>query len=402
MSRSENERAEPHVLTLTPFFPSTDNPVSGCFVAETVESLRKLGVQANVMAVSPFHYAVRYATSAAPADWVRYLQIPGNLGLPTAGNFLYSRLLERVKRLHARNTIDVIHAHAALPCGHAAMLLSSRLRIPFVVTVHGLDVFNSCYQSGKAAAWRRDVSLRTYRAAETVICISGKVQTILKAGCPPDVRSTIVYNAVDSNLFSSDSGDGLGILVVGTLLPSKGHELVLRALKSLERPHPDLHCSIIGEGPYRAKFENLASELGIGRRVHFLGRQSRVEVAEAMRRCSVFVLPSRNEAFGCVYLEAMACGKPVIGCYSQGIDEVIDQGKNGWLIPPDGLEELTQALSVLLGSPEVSKKIGMAARETVVKKFTLWHQAEHLLTIYRGITAAKAAPPALPRVAGLQ
>jgi len=127
--------------------------------------------------------------------------------------------------------------------------------------------------------------------------------------------------------------------------------------------------------------------LGIAQRVQFVGRQSRTEVAEAMRRCSVFVLPSRNEGLGCVYLEAMSCGKPVIACRGQGIDEVIEHGANGWLIPVDGLGELVQGLSALLGSSELRARMGMAARQTVLENLTLSHQAQHLARIYRDAVA---------------
>ena len=86
----------------------------------------------------------------------------------------------------------------------------------------------------------------------------------------------------------------------------------------LKPSFPHLRCRIIGEGPDRARFEALARDLGIVQQVQFVGRQSRTEVAEAMRRCSVFVLPSSNEGLGCVYLEAMSCGKPVIGLSRAG------------------------------------------------------------------------------------
>ena len=156
---------------------------------------------------------------------------------------------------------------------------------------------------------------------------------------------------------------------------------------NLRPAFPRLQCRIIGEGSDRAEFEALARDLGIAQRVQFVGRQSRTEVAEAMRRCSVFVLPSRNEGLGCVYLEAMSCGKPVIACRGQGIDEVIEHGANGWLIPVDGLGELVQGLSALLGSSELRARMGMAARQTVLENLTLSHQAQHLARIYRDAVA---------------
>jgi teichuronic acid biosynthesis glycosyltransferase TuaC len=382
-----------HVLTLTPFFPSNQNEVSGCYVAEPFAQFREFGVDSSVVAVAPIYYPRRHSIPSAPADWVRYPQIPRTFGLSSAGKFLYARLFRRIQKLHCVKPIDVIHAHAALPCGHAAALLSRRLNIPFVVTVHGLDVFNNCHLGGTPASWRRQVSIEVYRAARTVICISGKVPEVLNAGTPAETVSTVVYNGVDPILFSPDSvgtrPTDQEILVVGMLLPSKGHELVLRALKNLTNSFPQLRCRIIGEGPCQAEFEALARDFGIEQRVNFVGRQSRSQVADAMRRCSVFVLPSWNEGLGCVYLEAMSSGKPVIACQGQGIDEVIEHGKNGWLIPAGGLEQLTQQLSVLLSSPELCARTGEAARRTILGKLTLTHQAQQLASIYRKIAASR-------------
>jgi teichuronic acid biosynthesis glycosyltransferase TuaC len=380
-----------HVLTLTPFFPSKENEVSGCFIQEPIQQLQQIGIDASTIAVSPFYYPRKHANSSAPADWVRYPQLPGILGLSSAGNLLYARLLRRVVKIHTTKPINVIHAHAALPCGHAAALLSKRFNIPFVVTVHGLDVFNTCFKGGIPAGWRRKTSIEVYRAARTVICISSKVQEILKHHMPAETRSAIVYNGVDPILFSPNPVElepiDQEILVVGNLLRSKGHELVLRALGNLRYSFPKLRCRIIGEGPDRGSLEALARDLGIPSQVKFVGRQNRSEVAEAMQRCSVFALPSRNEGLGCVYLEAMSCGKSAIGCRGQGIDEVIEHGRNGWLISVNGLEELIQGLATLLQSTELRTGIGTAARQTILEKLTLWHQTQELARIYRDAIA---------------
>jgi teichuronic acid biosynthesis glycosyltransferase TuaC len=400
-----------HVLTLTPFFPSAENEVSGCFVAESLDQLKTLGVDSTVIAVSPMHYARKNPSPSAAAEWVRYPQLPGNLGLSSAGKLLYARLAAKLRNLHKEKPIDVIHAHTALPCGHAAALLSKDLNVPFVVSLHGLDVFNTCFLDGIPARWRRKVSIDVYRAAQTVICISGRVQEVLRAGASTtgacaETRSTVVYNGVNPNLFSPASSEegpseedatenegegGAEILMVGNLLRGKGHELVLRAMAKLRSSFPEICCTIIGEGPDQAQYEALARELNISDRVEFRGRQSRAGVAEAVRRCSVFALPSRYEGLGCVYLEAMSCAKPVIACHGQGIDEVIENGKNGVLIPIDGLEELVQGLTTLLGSAGVRARIGEEARRTIVGKFTLAHQAEQLAAVYGHARQAREA-----------
>ena len=171
-----------------------------------------------------------------------------------------------------------------------------------MVTIHGLDVFNTCFLGGIPAAWRRKASVDVYRAARAVICISGKVQEILKTGTPAEIRSTIVYNGVNPILFSPSPVEvepfDPEILIVGNLLRSKCHELVLRALENLRPLFPQPRWRIIGEGPDRAQFEALVRDLGIGEQVQFAGRQGRAEVAEAMRRCSCSYCPAGIKVWG--------------------------------------------------------------------------------------------------------
>ncbi len=387
----KNIPANPHVLTLTPFYPSQHDEISGCFVAEAIRELEAQGVASSVMAVDSIYHPRKRSAAHAPADWVRYPQWPGNLGLSSAGRFLASVVFERVARLQREHPISVIHAHAALPCGHAASILSQRFGIPYVVTIHGLDVFNRCFEDGLAARWRRWRSRQVYEQAAKVICISGKVQEVLMGGKVTRAHTAIVYNGTDPHFFSpaidraSPTAHPATILSVGTLLAGKGQELLLRAISRLQPSHPELRCRMIGEGAHRERFAALARDLRIAERVEFLGRRSRSEVAAAMRECTLFALPSGNEGLGCVYLEAMACGKPAIGCRGQGIDEIIRHGENGWLIPVDDLDALTQGLRSLLDDERLRTGIGRAARRTIADNFTLSHQARQLAGIYREV-----------------
>jgi glycosyltransferase involved in cell wall biosynthesis len=376
-----------HVLTLTPFYPSFGDEVSGCFVAETLRAIEAQGANSSVIAVDTIYHPRRKSNQQFPAEWIRYPQLPGNFGLSSAGAFLGATLLKPVRQLHRHSPISVIHAHAALPCGHAAAFLSRRLSIPFVVTVHGLDVFNRCFQDGFAARWRRHSSVRVYASARKVICISERVRQLLAEGLVETgaaVNADVVYNGTDVDFFApaSQQPKPPTILMVGNLLAGKGHELVLHAVAKLSDSHPGLQCQIIGEGADRGRFTRLARDLRISERVHFLGRRTRSQVAEAMRDCMVFVLPSRFEGLGCVYLEAMACGKPAIACRGQGIDEIIHHESNGWLIPIDGLKELVQGLHTLLGNAELRAQIGQAARRTILDNLTMSQQAEKLIRIY--------------------
>jgi teichuronic acid biosynthesis glycosyltransferase TuaC len=375
------------VLTLTPFYPSESNDASGCFVAEPVNALATAGVTNTVFAVQPFYReGLHVRGKAMPVQWLRYFSFPSGFGLPSAGAFLFARIVGKVRELQRSQQIDLIHAHGPLPCGHAAMLLNTELKIPYVVSVHGLDAFSTEQVKGRAGEWCRRISLRVYRSSQRVICISETVRERVLEGTGRSCRTSVVYNGVDPERFSPASGPASiapGVLSVGNLIPIKGHELLIRAVAALISEFPTISLEIIGDGPERSRLQVLAHQLRVDGRVRFLGRQARRQVADAMRRCLVFALPSRYEGLGCVYLEAMSVGKPVIGCRGQGIAEVIRHGANGFLVGPDNEKELTLALAMLLRDAELRRKLGAAARETILDRFTLEQQAASLARIYR-------------------
>jgi teichuronic acid biosynthesis glycosyltransferase TuaC len=375
-----------HVLTLTPFYPTTQDDAQGCFVAEPLPLISKLGVVNTVMAVQPFYRPYTVANGRVfPARQARFISLPGGFGLPTAGAFLFAQLLGRVRRLHRFKPIHVIHAHAALPCGHAAALLGRELRIPFAVTVHGLDAYSTSQVAGRPGKWCKHVSRFVYASASCVICISEKVRDRVLELARGRVKTEVVYNGVDPDEFhpSSESPKVNTILCVGNLIPTKGQDILIKAFAAVCASFPESSCEFIGDGADKSRLARTAKELNLDEKIRFVGRRTRGEVADAMRRCTVFALPSGYEGLGCVYLEAMATGKATIGCRGQGIEEIIEHGANGWLVNPGDVKDLAHAFSELLPNPMLRNEIGNAARRTILQGFTLAHQAERLARIYR-------------------
>jgi teichuronic acid biosynthesis glycosyltransferase TuaC len=142
-----------------------------------------------------------------------------------------------------------------------------------------------------------------------VTCISDQVARRVREGLGRPVQISVVYNGVDPSLFRPASSSAVAndvILSVGNLIPIKGHELLLRSVAAITASHPQVQCKIIGDGSERVRLQELARELRIEHRVHFLGRRPRAEVAVAMRECALFALLSWYEGLGCVYLEAMS------------------------------------------------------------------------------------------------
>lgn len=383
--------AGPHILTLTPFYPSEADDANGCFVSEPLVWLGKLGIRNTVMSVQPVYRGTRRARDCAfPTAWLRYFSLPGGLGLASAGAFLFARVVGEVRALNYKQPVDLIHAHGPLPCGHAAMLLSAELKIPYVVSVHGLDVFSTVQVAGRAGVWCRRISQRVYAGSRRVICISERVREQVIEGVGRNCRTSVVHNGVDPQLFSptpNPSSDYLIVLSVGNLIPIKGHELLIRAVAALAPEFPSLSLEIIGEGPEKSRLKALTQQLQVSERVRFLGRQPRRQVVAAMQRCTLFALPSHYEGLGCVYLEAMSTGKAVVGCRGQGIAEIIKHGTNGFLVGPDNEKELTLAIAMLLRDDRRRNNLGSVARDTILDRFTLAHQAENLARIYRECVA---------------
>lgn len=376
------------VLTLTPFYPSADDPTSGCFIAEPMASLPEFEIENTVIAAQPFYRGKLSVAPSAPAAWVRYPALPGATGLSTGGAMLFARILGRVRHEHANQPIGVIHAHAPLPCGHAAMLLSRELDIPYAVTVHGLDAFSVGQSKMRAGLWNRRISTKVFLSAARVICISERVRHEVLQGTGSRARTSVVYNGVDPDRFvPGPEPETPSVLCVGNLIPIKGHDTLIRAAAELRTEFPALTWNLIGDGPLQAHLRALAAELGVSDRVKLLGRQPRQVVADAMRQCTLFALPSRYEGLGCVYLEAMSCAKPAIGCRGQGIGDIIQHGRSGFLVGPDNPKELALAIAMLLRDKGLRQRIGETARQFILEDLTLRHQAENLARIYRELTA---------------
>ena len=171
-----------HVLTLTPFYPSAEDDGRGCFVSEPLALLASHSVENTVLAVQSFYNGpVTTSQNAPPVRWIRYMPLPSGFGLPSAGVFLYANILRSVRDLVRRKPVHLIHAHSALPCGHAAALLSKELGIPFVVTVHGLDAFSTNQVKGLPGRLSKRISQpanttagsrRAFRLSRMDTCIS--------------------------------------------------------------------------------------------------------------------------------------------------------------------------------------------------------------------------------------
>jgi glycogen(starch) synthase len=145
----------------------------------------------------------------------------------------------------------------------------------------------------------------------------------------------------------------------------------------------------VGDGPERPALEQEVSKLVISDRVHLLGFVAHEHVPAVLSHADLLVLPSLYEELGTVLLEAMWVGLPIVASRTGGIPDVIDDGVNGLLVPPEQPEVLAGAIDRVLQSPDLARRLGEAARKRG-KEYDWESLAERVLEIYQGVTASRS------------
>jgi teichuronic acid biosynthesis glycosyltransferase TuaC len=250
-----------------------------------------------------------------------------------------------------------------------------------VVSVHGGDVL---YTASRSDAGREAVE-RGLGAAATVLANSRGVAELAREYGARDTR--VVHLGAD---LPEPGGGGTGrrehspsLVTVGHLVARKRHADVMRALAVLAKRHPTLRYVIVGDGPERVALEGLAARLEITERVDFRGQLPPAEAVEQARRCTLFAMPSTEEAFGVAYIEAMAGGVPAIGCRGEpGPEEIAAAGDGFVLVPPGDIERLTQRIDELLSDPQRLREASIRARETVAVNFSWQRCGRQTLAAY--------------------
>jgi len=201
-------------------------------------------------------------------------------------------------------------------------------------------------------------------------------------------KPLIVYPGTDPDRFTpsyDQSGTSLTLLTLSRLVPRKGIDTVLQTLPKLLNEFPHLRYHIAGSGPERARLEQIVQDLKITYAVKFLGRIPERNLVSVYQNADIFVMPSREvaevgsiEGFGIVYLEANACGLPVIASNSGGAIEAVRDGETGLLVPPDNPALLGQALRQLLQDAELRRQLGKNGRNWVEAEMN-WDRAAQQL-----------------------
>ncbi len=401
------------VAIVAEFYPRAADPVLGLWAHRQAIAARDAGAEVRVLVLYrplPSLAAARSGAAAAARATARALAQPPHATLDgigvgyvpflapprpgtygSWGRWASGPLAVALRALRRRFAFDLIHAHNAVPAGEAVR--RAGLRAPFVVSVHGGDVFHTAPGSPAGGEAVR----AALGDARLVIANSGGIEArcrVLGARATTVVRLGSDLPAGRAAPYAAPT-----VVTTGHVIARKRHGDVLRAVALLADRHPALRYLVIGDGPEAPALRALAGELGVADRLELAGQLPGEEALARTRRATLFAMPSTDEAFGVAYVEAMAGWLPAIAAAGEpGPQEIAGAGGGAGvsgmtLVAPGDVSALAGAIDGLLADgANALRAAGEQARATVERAFS-W-EACGAATI-----AAYAAALARPRPA---
>lgn len=320
---------------------------------------------------------------------------------------IYTRLLLRSLRLAFTNRFAAVLAGRALPEGIVAWLVGRLRGCKVLIYAHGEEL----------TGWGRGQKFRAMcfalRHADHVLANSDFTRDTLISliGVRPE-RIVMTYPTVDAERYRpglpfDDLRAGIGltatqplVLSVGRLQRRKGFDQVIRALPALVRRGFDVHYAIVGIGDDWDHLQSLAREHGVSDRLHLLGHVEPADLPRWYNACELFAMPNRDiagdtEGFGLVFMEANACGKPVIAGRAGGTGSAVEDGRNGLRVDGEDVGAVEAGIAALLSDPIDARRMGDYGRERTATRFTSDQRAE---LIRRVVDGRALAPPRTLRI----
>jgi glycosyltransferase involved in cell wall biosynthesis len=294
-----------------------------------------------------------------------------------------------IRELLSRRTVDIVHAnepHALT----ASWLARAHHRVPLVASRRVI------FPLSKGA-----VSLARYRAAAKIIAVSHCVSTALVNSGLRAGDITVISDGVPTEALSSQADRGearrsIGIepdaLLIGciaALTPDKGQEILIRAFAQIRARFPTCQLLLVGDGPCRAKLAALVRELDLDGAVHFTGFLENIQ--NAYKAIDLFAFLAQAEALGTALLLAMAHGLPVVASARGGIPEAVEDGKNGLLIQDQNPEAVASAIERFFTDPAFAARLGTAARQTILARFSQQTMVKQTLSLYEQLVASRSS-----------
>lgn len=401
MRKSVRKKTLQHkILYITNLFPLPGTN-SSAFTIQRIKALQRSGIDVEVVCLvnktpprvisSNIRAAVdwvakksaipdRYEVDGIPVYYVKRFQVPQPIFGWYTHFFLYWQILGEVRRIISQVKPDFILS-AWLPCGVVACKLGKHFGIPTLVLAEGSDVN---FLPAQLRHWHVARRILNEGAAVQVFVSNALKEQAVQAGLNGK-RMTILYNGVDEEMFSIHKKDTathvMNILAVGNLESVKGFRFLIDAFFIVSKKYSQpANLVIVGNGSLKSDLEEQVHELNLGEQVKFVSSMPQRDLVDYYQNTDLLCVPSLQEAFGCVIVEAMACGTPVVASCVGGIAEIVDS-TSGILVPPGNPEALAQALVDALEREWDSNLI----RDRVLKNFTWRHAGKAFLNLIQEV-----------------
>jgi N-acetyl-alpha-D-glucosaminyl L-malate synthase BshA len=301
-------------------------------------------------------------------------------------------LATKMAEVSLRSELDILHVHYAIPHSISAFLakkMTPGRPVPFVTTLHGTDITlvgndRSYLPITRFGIEESDVTAVSEYLKERTIDefnIAHSIEVI-----PNFVNCDVFKKGVDSNFRSEFAAEDEGLLIhISNFRPVKRTADVI-AMFNLVRKRRIAKLLMVGDGPDRPNAEWLAEEHGIGSDVHFVGKRSDME--RLLSISDVLLLPSEQDSFGLVALEAMASEVPVIATRVGGVSEVVEADADGFLFEVGDIESMAGAIDLLLSNGELRARMGRSGREHARRDFCHEKIVHRYVDLYEQTIAA--------------
>lgn len=382
-----------HIMVIPSWYSSSRNKVHGSFFKEQFKALVNSGEKITVAYNEIWPITLfgkiheKRGINFNIEDELRtyrykeYNYLPKNPLMFRSFNNRMDKLYKEIVKKEGK--VDVIHVHSAFWAGIAATFISKKYNIPLVITEHSsLKYAKYCKESYKKYIFE------AYEKADALIAVGNGLKNELQQYVKRPIE--VIYNMVDLALFDieennieEDSKDNkvFKFFSCGYLEEGKGMDCLIKAFtKAFKGDNVTLRIG--ADGSLKQALQNLIHELDMNKQIKLLGALSREEVSKEMKACNAFALASEHETFGVVYIEALACGKPVIGADNGGAEDIIRED-NGIIAKKKDVEDLAKALIKMKDNYDIYDKYKI--REKTIFSYSEKVLVEKLKGVYKKV-----------------